>query len=415
MSPASQTNGREVPAAPRRHADHHARGVQTQTALIQPPLKYTNNMPRPRKIKTPFNIPYVHESHGRIVYRPYIPPSERAGLHVDKNGFISPPIVIGKPTDSLETITRAWLAARESLQKQYTYTTNTLGWIVDQYLESRQFAHLSPRSQKDAKTHRKILEHPLRINGKESTLAHLHIRQLTQPLLHQIAEKRLTNLQNRGNSGVVIVNRETTFLSTAISWACNYIHDLGITGNPLIGFKKYKEQGRERFVTDEEFEIQKREAAHIRPWLPVLFDLTYLLACRGAEVLNIRLSDCIEKGIIVRRLKGSRTNLIRWSPALRQAYQAAIALHDKAAQTVDDPWLLCKRNGEAITSSGLHTYLQRLKRHMDAKGLGHIYWNLHALKHKAISESSDKKIAGHKTEAMRLRYDQSLPEHSPVR
>lgn len=307
-------------------------------------------------------------------------------------GFLSPPVLLGKPGDKPEDITRAWLAARESLSQQRANAKNTLGWIVDQYLHSRQFASLAPRTQRDAYAHMKILEHPLRINGQDSTLADLHIRQLTQPLLHQIAEKRLTNLQKRGKSGVVITNRETTFLSTAIAWACNYIHDIGITSSPLRGYQKYKEQGRERLASDEEFAIQKREAAHIRPWLPILFELTYLLACRGAEIINIRTSDCTETGIAVHRLKGSRSNLIRWSPALRLAYESALALHDKAAQTVHDPWLLCKRNGEAITSSGLHTYMQRLKQHMDANGLGDVYWNLHALKHKAISDSDDKHI-----------------------
>lgn len=299
------------------------------------------------------------------------------------------------------------------MRLQSAHARNTLGWIVERYMESREFITLSPKSQKNADILKRILQHPLKINGEDSTLAALQVRTLDQPLLHQIAAKRLDDYQARERKGVVMVNRETTFLSTAITWAINFIPDLGIKANPLSRFKKYKETPISRYVTDAEYQTQLEIAATIRPWLPALFELTYLLATRGCETLDIRLSDITEEGIKTRRTKGSRSNIITWSERLREAVRAAKALHQTDKQTVRDPYLICKRNGEAITTEGVNTYMQTLKQKMEATELGEIYWNLHLIKAKGISDSDSKHIAGHKTEAMRNRYDRNIPSHTP--
>jgi len=372
---------------------------------------------RPRQRRTEYPIPYVHVNHGAVVYRPWFPPDQREGIQTTTAGFLSPPVHLGKPGDPPEMIYQAWLAARESLRLQHTSTRHTLGWIMEQYFNSTQFQQLSKASQSNSRFMARLLEHPLRINGAEHTLAALHVRNLTQPLLHQIADRRLTEYQARGKKGTVQVNRETTLLSTALAWACNYIPDLSVTINPLRGFKKYPEQPVTRYVTDDEYRTQYDVAATApsSAWLLPLFELTYLLATRGVETLDIRLSDCTEEGIRTRRRKGSRSNLIEWSDRLRAAYEAARALHIKDKQTISDPWLLCHKNGEKLSRSGVHSTMQRLKQRMKQDGLENVYWNLHALKAKGVSDSDDKRIAGHRTEQMRQRYDRSLPRHKPAR
>ncbi|MEB4590129.1 hypothetical protein VSS37_03970 [Candidatus Thiothrix sp. Deng01] len=372
-------------------------------------------MARPRKVRSHIQIPYVHESYGAIVYRPYIPPDKRAGLEVGGNGLLKHSIRLGTPDDDPDDIYRAYLGARESLRLQIASARNTLGWIVEQYLQSRQFIELAPTTQKRAHQLNRILEHPLRINGHDSTLAALHITNLTQPLLHQIADKRLGQYQRAGRKGVVQVNRETTFLSTALGWACNYIPDIGVTVNPLRGYKKIPETPADRYVSDGEYRLVYEAAASIRPWLQPLMEMTYLMATRGVETLDIRLGDCTEEGIRTRRRKGSRSNLILWSERLRAAYHAALALHEPARQTVRDPWLFCRRNGEAITRGAVHTAMQKLKEKMEAEGQEESFFNLHALKAKGVSDSDDKKIAGHKTESMRQRYDRAMPVNKPVK
>lgn len=66
-----------------------------------------------------------------------------------------------------------------------------------------------------------------------------------------------------------------------------------------------------------------------------------------------------------------------------------------------DPPLLLTRAGDRFTRSGLNSAMQRLKQKMEKRGLSDVYWNLHLLKSKAVSDSEDKRIAGHKSEAMR--------------
>jgi hypothetical protein len=57
--------------------------------------------------------------------------------------------------------------------------------------------------------------------------------------------------------------------------------------------------------------------------------------------------------------------------------------------------------------------MKRLKQKMVLKGLGDVYW--HLLKSKAVSDAEDKRIAGHKTEAMRERYNTKLESYKPAR
>ncbi|QTR47503.1 hypothetical protein J9253_06090 [Thiothrix litoralis] len=373
-------------------------------------------MPRPRQLRATLQYPpYVSVSYGVVVFRPYVPAEKRAGLDVGKNGLLKHSIRLGTPLDDQDAIYRAYLAARESLRLQMTSARNTLGWLTEQYLASRQFRDLAISTQKRAFQLSRILEHPLKINGTPSTLAMLHITNLSQPLLHQIADKRLSDYQRNGKKGVVQVNRETTFLSGALSWACNYIPDIGITTNPLRGFSGIPETPITRYITDDEYQIAYDHAASIRPWLQPLMELTYLLALRGIETLTIRLSDCTEEGIRTHRRKGSRDNIIRWSQRLRQAHQAALVLHQPDKQTVRDPYLICYRNGEAVSRGAAHIAMRELKAKLDAAEQGETFFNLHALKAKGVSDSKDKHIAGHRSEAMRNRYDRKLPTTDPAK
>lgn len=42
---------------------------------------------------------------------------------------------------------------------------------------------------------------------------------------------------------------------------------------------------------------------------------------------------------------------------------------------------------------------------MEELGHGDVYWSLHKIKAKRVSDSEDKHIAGHKTGTMRPKYD----------
>lgn len=374
-------------------------------------------------MKNKYGIKGVRVENNRIVYRPYIPVAQRyAGIKVDYRGQLSPPIKLGKVGDPDEKIIAAYLIATEQLKQQCICTRNTLEWLNQHYQASRQFKELSPSSQRSARWTTRILDHPLLIDSTPQTVGKLLLNQVKKPLFQKIIERRLELAQQDGKKGAAWVNREIAYISSMISWGVNYVPDLGIDSNPLLGFRRVKEQPRTRHVTDEAYWQQYHIAAETdQAVLPLVFELTLGLAARGAEALDIKLSDCSEQGILVRRLKGSRHTLIEWSRVgeakadsrLWKVYQAALARHTEQTLRLPDSPLIITRTGDRLSASGLQSAMQRLKLKMKERGLSNVYWTIHELKHKAITESQDKRLAGHKTESMRNKYDHSIPQFKP--
>lgn len=364
------------------------------------------------------NLPkYVTESNGRIVYRPRIAPQDQTIIPTDKHGYLKPPIRLG-PSDAPEAeILAAYLRASTSLDNQRGAKRRDLRWIIDQYKQSRAFRDLAPGTQKRTTALEKILDHPLMIDGHQQTLGDLQPGLITKPIARRIAEKRLNNYQAAGKKGNVMVNREITFLSTAINWATQHLDGMP-TDNPFR-ISKFAETSATRYVTDEEYALQTKLAAEIADYLPVVFELTYLLASRGVETLDIKLSDInpdrTTGGILVRRRKGSKDNIIEWSDRLHAAYQAAKNLHAKFTVANIEAPLIIGSHGHKLSQSGIGSAMQRLKKKMDKQHGPGKYWNLHALKHKGITDAKDKHISGHKSESMRQRYDHEIPHHKPAR
>jgi len=319
---------------------------------------------------------YVTEANGRIVYRPRIPAEHRGIIPTDKHGRLRPPIRLGKPGDPEHVILEAYLAAHRALERQIHAQRNTIGWMIEQYLESRQFRDLSPGSQRGTRSILGILDHPVKIDGQPATLRDLGIHTITKPVARRLSDRRLEMYQQQGKKGTATVNRQITLLATAWRWAEQHLD--GIPPDNPWRIRKFRETPNKRYVTDDEYRLQHQIAAQVSDYLPVLFELTYLTATRGVEAINIKLSDIDPDretgGIHIHRRKGSRDNIIE-----------------------------------------LQTAMQRLRKTMQQKGLSEVYWNLHLLKSKAVSDAQDDRIAGHKSEAMRQRYNTKTTRHKPAR
>ena len=59
--------------------------------------------------------------------------------------------------------------------------------------------------------------------------------------------------------------------------------------------------------------------------------------------------------------------------------------------------------------------MQRLKKKMIVQGLGKIYWTIHDLKRKGISDAKDKGIGGHRSESMKEQYATKIESFEPPR
>ena len=232
----------------------------------------------------------------------------------------------------------------------------------------------------------------------------MQLESLTKPAMNKIRHKRLDLAKSKGQDGCVNINRQVAFLRTAIDWGLNNIYELSQIANPLKGMERFKEQPNTRYVTDEEMLIQCKEAKELFDYLPLLIRLSYLLGTRGVETASIKYSDCIEVGIFIKRLKGSKDNIIAWSPALKEIIDKAKILN-KTREKIDfDPPIITNSRGDALTSNSIQSAMDRLKKHMKEKGLGDVFFPLHKTRSKAWIDSKNDNISGLASD-MRDRYN----------
>ena len=240
-------------------------------------------------------------------------------------------------------------------------------------------------------------------------------------MLRQVREKRLADMVARGHDGKSHCNREIAFLSAAIQWARGMYEE--VDRNPIRGLPSLKENERDRYVTDSEYFNQLEVAKEITDYLPVVMELTYLFAARGIEVLDLEIrhtrvvNEDGRRVVQVARRKGSQTTRIECNERVDEAIEAAMALHKK--RKISGKYLVPGVRGAKLIKSTLDDAMGRLKKRMAelemkstwtrSEGQDEdeslMYWTLHDLKRKGISDSENKRIGGHKSEAMRQRYN----------
>ena len=369
-------------------------------------------MPRKANNKYP---PGLRLANGRWVYRPYIPNDQRHIFTTDGEGYLKPPIRLGSATEPYHRILAAYAASVEQHQYQHDPDYLTLNWLLKQYQQSNLYRDLAAETRKRYTKCEKILLHPLEVDGTASTLGQLRANQLKTTLVRRILDKRLTDYQAKGKDGASQCNNEKALLSSMYRYGIQYVDELANKPNPCHGISKFKVTTRDRYVTDDEYTIQYQYAIeHSQPYLPILMELTYLLASRGIESTELVVGDANERGILVDRRKGSKSTRIRWSDSLRAAWDAALALHTKPP-TPDTPLLKLTRGKGGLTKRAVDSAWQKLKQDMEKDGLGDVYFQLHDLKRKGISDAKDDRIAGHISDTIRARYNVKVQEFDPPR
>lgn len=385
-------------------------------------------MTPPRTSKDPNKIKHVELVNGRWIYRPHIPKQFREQIKTDRRGRLAPPIKLGLEIEPWHRIVTAHAREFEKLWNHAKQERFSLRWLEEQYRESTHFNQLAKDSQKKARSLRRVLDHPVNINGLPATLGDLRPIEINLPLIRQIREARLKAYQERGRKGVAQCNREQTYLSGVVTWSALFYAEVG--NNPWSGLKKLEETPNTRYVTDEEYWAQYDLAHEVADYLPVVMELLYLFAARGIECTDIEIRHTKEidsdgdRAVKVKRRKGSDTTHIKINDRIQSAIDAAMALHGKRA--ISGKYLLPGMRGAKLNKSTIDDAMQRLHALVRAKGLtsrhwhksdqndepSDLFWTLHDLKRKGITDAKDNRIAGHKSEAMRQRYDMSLATFS---
>ncbi len=303
----------------------------------------------------------------------------------------------------------------------------TLRYLCDQFHRSAQFKGLMLKTQQGYEYCRNIVvEWPTQTG---MVLGDLSTERFSQPLIQRLVD----NIANEGRP--TKANSVLRYLRRLFRWGMNRGH---CKDNPAMGVESAKERKLRRLPGTELVErvIQhakakgadypKRGQAGTCPaYLWIVMELAYLCRLRGIEVITLTDANALTAGIMTNRRKGSRDNIVKWSPRLRAVWEAAQTrraeiwgkVHRLPAKAKENRPLLVARNGEALQKSSLDTAWQRFMTRMikdeviePAERFG-----LHDLKRQGITDTTGtrhekQEASGHRSSGMMDIYDLSLPQ-----
>lgn len=153
-----------------------------------------------------------------------------------------------------------------------------------------------------------------------------------------------------------------------------------------------------------------------------------LTRLRGIEVVTLTDANELDEGILTNRRKGSRDNIVRWTPRLRAVWDRAKAIHAKVWErrrtaipnAPSKRFIIVASHGGPLRKTSLDTAWQRFitLAIMDGVIEPEERFALHDLKRRGITDTTgtraDKQEAsGHRDSKMMDVYDLSLPVVSP--
>jgi hypothetical protein len=140
-------------------------------------------------------------------------------------------------------------------------------------------------------------------------------------------------------------NHMLRYLRRTFGWGVRHGH---CSGNPADGCKEVKERGQFSMPTHESYVIvlglAKRDAqlnAHTKgscpPYIWPAMEIGYLCRMRGIEVISLTDADELPEGLRVSRVKGSNDNVVKWTPRLRNAWNAVLEIRARTLARVKRP------------------------------------------------------------------------------
>jgi integrase len=164
------------------------------------------------------------------------------------------------------------------------------------------------------------------------------------------------------------------------------------------------------------------------PWLWCIIEICYLCRLRGIEAVTLTDANETERGIATNRRKGSRDNVVMWSPRLTAAWDAAKFVRQQTrtrkklptSTRAEDRWIFLNGDNMHIRRDAVSKVMKRL---MDLAIEAEVIteeqrFTLHPVKRRGTTDTkgnrADKQTAtGHKSAAMLDIYDMELPEVQP--
>lgn len=299
----------------------------------------------------------------------------------------------------------------------------SLDFIMEQFEGSEKFRSLAPATQDGYRKYRKVASEFPTAAGKLGTLA---ARGLTPPLMQKIIDK----IADQGTP--TKANALLRYLRRMFRWAKNRgFCDV----NPCAGLEQATERKQRRLPDDRalrallEFaKVRGNYTAHregaIAPYLWSAAEIMYLCRLRGIEVITLADDAELPDGLMTNRRKGSRDNIVAWSPRLRAAWDAAKARRDEivAARRMPVPMhakdrpVFVNQTGGPLAKSSFDSAFQRLMKLAIAEGVltEEQRFGPHDLKRKGITDTKGtrgekQQASGHKSQQMLDVYDFDVP------
>lgn len=324
-------------------------------------------MPRPRKPEDQWLPPRVYRHTSAYIFKP------TSGQSVTLCGLDA----------TQETV---W-ALYNKMMKQDT-ERGSFADLVAAFFRSADFADLSQTTRDD---YLKYSKKVLAVFGRmdPTKIEPQHIRKY---------------MDIRGRASRVQANREKAFTSRVFRWA----YERGmVKSNPCQGVRQFKEEARDRYITDMEYKaVYEKANASVR----VAMELSYLCAARKGDVLKATFADVLDEGLFIQQSKTGKRQIKEWTPRLRKAIDMARGISSTAVRSTR---IIVKTDGMPYTDDGFNSaWRDAVLAAREATGLP-LDFTFHDIKAKSVSDfegSSKEKqeFTGHKTEAQVARYDRKV-------
>ena len=340
--------------------------------------------------------PYVYRGRSAYEYKPYL-----------GKGVLRPTIRLA-PLDA--PVSEVWAAWEE--RQERPNAKRTLRWLLTAYRDSPQFEATGgrPKSRSTTRDQRRMIETLCTYKvAKGRLFVELPLKSITRGVIRKF-------LDWRAGTAPVAANREKALISKAWNWARE--RDLISLENPCSGVVRNAERARDRYVTDEEY-ARARELAADGPWyLEPAMELAYLCRMRASEVLGLTWAQVTDDALLVRRLKGSRDGLTKWSQRLRTAVAAC---EERGGRGIGDAPLLRLARGTVRSRISYGTFSSAWQRHMKrCEAAGIERFTFHDLKAKGTTDfegdaGAKQDAGGWKDPKMVDRYDRKPRTVDPTR
>ncbi|WP_312773712.1 site-specific integrase [Pseudomonas rhodesiae] len=304
----------------------------------------------------------------------------------------------------------------------------TLRYVCAQFHDSDRYKKLSSKTHDDYCYSRDVLLNIPTKLGKP--LGDLAVRKFTSALVQRIVDR----LADEGTPSKAA--HALRYLRRVLQWGRNRGF---LEVNPALGIEAPVERKQRRLpnhlVMDALIDraiarglLQRNEKGGCPEYLGYVMELAYLCRLRGIEVVTLTDENELESGILTNRRKGSRDNIVRWTPRLRKAWDNAKAYRAKvwAKRKTAIPIMPARRNiivashGGPLRKTSLDTAWQRFitLALADEFITPEQRFALHDLKRRGITDTvgnrADKQEAsGHRDPKMMDVYDLSIPTVSP--